>query len=137
MPGIFPQQDWLDEFAEYLNSSEKYSRVARKWEGATIFEVKAEGPLENDVAFHLDLWHGKCRSARMLVQGELIEADFVFTAPYNNFVRVLTGDLDPMQAMLTRKLVVSGSMGYLMRNIPTVLEFVRCAKEVTDGVVEI
>ena len=135
MPGIFPQQDWLDEFAEYLNSSEKYARVARKWEGDTIFEVKADGPLENDVAFYLDLWHGKCRSARILGQREPVKADFVFTAPYGNFVRVLTGDLDPMQAMMTRKLVVSGSMGYLMRNIPTVLEFVKCAKEVTDGVV--
>jgi putative sterol carrier protein len=32
--------------------------------------------------------------------------------------------------MITRKLKVQGSMGYMMRNVPTVLEFVRCAKEV-------
>lgn len=135
MPGIFPQKEWVDEFVEYLNSNDKYAKVAKKWEGDTVFEVKADGPLDQDVVFYLDLWHGKCRGARVLNADEPIKAKFVFTAPYRNFVRVLTGDLDPMQAMMTRKLVVTGSMGYLMRNIPTVLEFVRSAKAVTEGVV--
>ncbi len=44
------------------------------------------------------------------------------------------GELDPMQAMLTRKLTVKGNMGYMMRNVPTVLEFVKCAKAVTEKV---
>jgi hypothetical protein len=38
-----------------------------------------------------------------------------------------------MQAMITRKLQVKGSMPYMMRNVPTVLEFVRCARDVTDN----
>ena len=33
---------------------------------------------------------------------------------------------------LTRKLSVQGNMGLLMRNVPTVLDFVRCAQEVTE-----
>ena len=49
-------------------------------------------------------------------------------------MRVLKGDLDPMQAMMTRKLAVQGSMGYMMRHVPTVLEFVRSAQAVTDRV---
>jgi putative sterol carrier protein len=48
-------------------------------------------------------------------------------------VKVLSGELDPMQALLTRKLGVQGSMAVLMRSIPTVLDFVRCCKEVTDS----
>lgn len=67
-------------------------------------------------------------------EGESFDADFVLTAPFSNFVRVLKGDLDPMQAMLTRKLVVKGNLAYMMRNVPTVLEFVRCAQDVTDKV---
>ena len=39
-------------------------------------------------------------------------------------------ELDPMQAMITRKLRVQGSMAYMMRNVPVVLDFVRCAQEV-------
>ena len=37
-----------------------------------------------------------------------------------------------MQAMMTRKLQVQGNMSVMMRSIPVVLDFVRCAKEVTD-----
>ena len=35
-----------------------------------------------------------------------------------------------MQAMLTRKLHVIGSMAYVLRNVPVVLDFVRCCRRV-------
>jgi putative sterol carrier protein len=80
---------------------------------------------------YLDLWHGSCRDAYVVEAGEEKDAAFVLKAPYENFVRVLTGEMDPMTAMLTRKLKVTGSMSYMMRNVPTVLDFVRCAQEIT------
>jgi putative sterol carrier protein len=39
-----------------------------------------------------------------------------------------------MTAMMTSKLKVKGSMGYMMRNVPTVLDFVRVAQEVTTEI---
>jgi hypothetical protein len=36
--------------------------------------------------------------------------------------------------MMTNKLKVQGSLGYMMRNVPTVLDFVRCAREVTTEI---
>jgi putative sterol carrier protein len=36
--------------------------------------------------------------------------------------------------MLTRKLKVKGNMAVMMRNVPVVLDFVRCAREVTDEI---
>lgn len=134
MAGIFPQSDWLKSLEDYLNSNEKYAQVAKKWEGDLVFEIKADGPIPEDVYVYLDLWHGKCRNSKIMQEGESLDATFVLTAPYSNFVRVLKGDLDPMQAMLTRKLMVKGNLGYMMRNVPTVLEFVRCAQAVTDKV---
>ena len=47
-----------------------------------------------------------------------------------NFLNILGGAIDPMQAMPTRKLIVDGDMIYMMRNVPVVLDFVRCAKSV-------
>jgi hypothetical protein len=35
-----------------------------------------------------------------------------------------------MQAMITRRLKVEGSMAYMLRNVPTVLDFVRCCSSV-------
>jgi putative sterol carrier protein len=42
--------------------------------------------------------------------------------------------MNPMTAMMTSKLKVKGSMGYMMRNVPTVLDFVRVAQEVTKEI---
>jgi putative sterol carrier protein len=39
-----------------------------------------------------------------------------------------------MTAMMTNKLRVKGSLGYMMRNVPTVLDFVRCVQEVTTEI---
>ena len=134
MAAIFPNQEWLDNFETYLNTNEKYARIAKNWEGDLAFDIKADGPLENDLLVYLDLWHGKCREAKFITAGKDFEAAFILVAPFSNFVRVLKGEIDPMQAMMTRKLAIKGSMTYMMRNVPTVLEFVRCAQSVTDKV---
>jgi len=61
------------------------------------------------------------------------KAVFTLRGPYGNYARLLEGKLEPMTALLTRKLGVQGNMAVLMRNIPTVLDFVRCCREVTDN----
>jgi putative sterol carrier protein len=108
--------------------------VAQNWEGDLIFHVEPSGALTEPLCFYIDLWHGKCRGVRTVPAGDPTKAAFDLTATYDNLVRVLKGSLDPMQAMLTRKLQVKGSMPYMMRNVPTVLEFVRCAQDVTEKV---
>lgn len=72
----------------------------------------------------------------MVYDGHLEDFKPAFTlkSSYDNFVSILQGKLDPTTAMLTNKLRVKGNMGYMMRNIPTVLDFVRCAREVTGEI---
>ena len=132
MSAVFPSLEWLHDLQEKLNSDEKYAEVAKKWEGDMACVLEADDRLAEKKILYLDLWHGKCREVAEL--GDIAEKNpaFVLTASYTNFLRVLQGDLDPMQAMLTRKLGVKGNMAVMMRNVPTVLDFVRCAKEVTD-----
>jgi putative sterol carrier protein len=134
MGAIFPTPEWLKSFEEKLNTDEKYAKVGSKWEGDLCFVIQPEGNLKEKVILYLDLWHGKCRGAEVLQDPISHSPAFTLSAGYGNFARVLTGDLDPMQAMLTRKLGVKGNMAVMMRNIPTVLEFVRCAKEITEGI---
>jgi putative sterol carrier protein len=138
MTHSFPSPEWLQALKDKLNSDEKYAQTAQKWEGEIVFFIEAGGPIQETMIFYTDLWHGECRDAFTVsdeVQLKELAPAFILTAPYQTFVRVLKGQLDPMQAMITRKLKVQGSMGYMMRNVPTVLEFVRCAKEIdTDFV---
>jgi len=131
----FPSLEWLQGLEEKLNSDEKYAKVAKNWEGDLVFLIEPEGNLEQQLTFYLDLWHGSCRSVDYNPGLEKYhEPVFTLTAKYNNITAILTGKLDPMTAMMTNKLKVKGSLGYMMRNVPTVLDFVRCAREVTTDI---
>ncbi len=127
----FPSEDWLAAFEEILNSDEQYARIAAKWEGDIMFVIEPdEGTSDPALQYFMDLWHGKCRNAYVvgLEDTDAPKPAYIFRATRSQFLQVLKGELDPMQAMLTRRLRVEGSMAYMLRNIPTVLDFVRCAK---------
>lgn len=130
----FPSKEWVEAFVAVLNEDERYAEIARKWEGDLAFVIEADEGLDAPVmVIYMDLWHGKCRGWGTYTEGdpEIPEPKFFLTATRSQFMRVLRGELDPMQAMMTRRLKVRGDMGYMLRNIPTVLDFVRCAQQVS------
>jgi putative sterol carrier protein len=135
MAAIFPSEEWLKELEQKLNSDARYREIAKNWEGDLFIFVEPEGNLTDRVVLYLDLWHGTCRKAEYqpITESRPIPT-FTLTANYNNITSILTGKLNPMTAMMTSKLKVKGSMGYMMRNVPTVLDFVRCAQEVTSEI---
>lgn len=131
----FPTQEWVKAFMQKLNEDSQYRQVARNWEGDIYFVIEPGGSLAERTDLYFDLWHGACREAFVVGESQAPKPAFTLKAPYENFVQVLTGELHPMQALMTRKLNVHGNLAVLMRNVPTVLDFVRCAREVTDGFV--
>ena len=130
---IFPTDDWLIAMMEKLNTDEKYANIARNWEGDMLFLIEGDGTRQDSTRYYLDLWHGKCRDCYVVQSEQEVKAVFTLRAHYGNFVRLLKGELEPMQSLLTRKIGVQGNMAVLMRNVPTVLDFVRCAREITTG----
>lgn len=135
MSAIFPSPEWLRGLEEKINSDDKYAQTAKNWEGDVLFIIAPDGNLESPLSLYFDLWHGSCRLTEYNPDPEKFQ-DVVFTmnANYRNITAILTGKLDPMTAMMTNKLKVHGNWGYLMRSVPTVLDFVRCAREVTDEI---
>lgn len=132
---VFPSQEWLVGLEHKLNVDERYAEVAKNWEGDLFFHIESEGNLKEDLTFYLDLWHGKCRKAVYKPDAASYpKPAFTLTATYNNITSVLTGKMNPMTAMMTMKLKVHGSMAYMMRNVPTVLDFVRVANEATTEI---
>lgn len=129
----FPDQAWLMALIDKLNTDEKYAQVAKNWEGDMVVLIQPGGTLADQVAFYLDLWHGKCRDAYPIDENFALKPVFTLMGPYDNYIRLLKGEIEPMQALLTRKIAVQGNMAVLMRSVPTVLDFVRCCREVTDA----
>jgi putative sterol carrier protein len=135
MAAIFPSEAWLKGLEEKLNSDQHYREIAKNWEGDLFFFIEPEGNLDKQLTFYLDLWHGTCRKVDYQPTAESYpNPTFTLTANYHNITSILTGKLNPMTAMMTSKLKVKGSLGYMMRNVPTVLDFVRCAQEVTTEI---
>ncbi|NOH02472.1 MAG: hypothetical protein HND47_11220 [Chloroflexi bacterium] len=135
MTAVFPSEEWLKGLEVKLNSDDKYREIAKNWEGDLFFFIEPEGNLKERLTFYLDLWHGACRKVDYNPEPSTYpKPTFTLTATYDNIAAILSGRLNPMTAMMTMKLKVNGSMGYMMRNVPTVLDFVRCAQEVTKEI---
>ena len=129
----FPSAEWVQTLKDKLNTDEKYAEVAQKWEGDMRLILEPDNSLQEGMWIYFDLWHGKCRDAYIEDQSSTKNPLFILKAPYENFLKILTGEVGPMQAMMTRMISVRGSMIVFMRNVPTVLDFVRCCREVTNS----
>jgi putative sterol carrier protein len=135
MAAIFPSEEWLQGLEGKLNSDSRYNEIAKNWEGDLLFFIEPEGNLKERLTFYLDLWHGTCRKVEYKpVADSYPNPTFTLSASYNNITAILTRKLNPMTAMMTSKLKVKGSLGYMMRNVPTVLDFVRVAQEATTEI---
>jgi putative sterol carrier protein len=136
MSAIFPSEEWLKGLEAKLNTDRRYHEIAKKWEGDLFFFIELDGRLQERLTFYLDLWHGTCRRVEYKPSADSYpNPTFTLTASYKDITSILTGKLNPMTAMMTSKLKVKGNMGYMMRNVPTVLDFVRVAQEVTTEIV--
>jgi putative sterol carrier protein len=135
MSAIFPSEEWLKGLEAKINSDEHYGELAKNWEGDLFIIVEPKGNLKEQITVYLDLWHGKCRKVEYNPSESAHPAPtFTLTGNYDDIRDIVTGRLNPMTAMMTMKLKVKGSMGYMMRNVPTVLDYVRCMQEVTTEI---
>jgi putative sterol carrier protein len=109
--------------------------IAKNWEGDMFIIISPTGNLKEELTVYLDLWHGTCRKAEYNPPASAYpNPTFTLTSTYDDIRDLVTGKLNPMTAMMTMKLKVKGNMGYMMRNVPTVLDFVRCMQEVTKEI---
>lgn len=131
----FPSPEYLQALMDELNSDERYAEVAKNWEGDIIFTIEPDKGVDSSelpVALYMDLWHGECRGAKVIdaEAANQVKPIFVLRGPRKEFMAVLSGEVEAMQAMLTGRLKLRGSMTYMMRNIPTIMDFVRVCRKV-------
>lgn len=122
----FPSDAWIKKMMEDLNQSDTYQAAAKNWEGDFLFVVEPGGSLAQTTLLYMDLWHGKCRDAYLVSDPESVQPAYRLVGTIDNWKKVMTRQLDPMQAMMTGKLKLHGSMGVVMRNV-------RAAKELVES----
>ena len=128
----FPSDEWLSAFAGLVNGSVEYREAAATWEGdiAFVFEAEPDRGVPDDVWAVLDLWHGACRSARLVTPSEGERARYVIRAPYSRWKEVLRERIDPVKGMMQGKLKLQGDLPTIVRHVRAANELVRLTGEV-------
>jgi putative sterol carrier protein len=127
---LFPSEDWLVALVEELNSNQVYREVAKNWEGDFYFIIEPDGGLRNKVIAYMDLWHGGCRSASIVVDENEKSPEFRIRAPLSKWRRVLEKQMNPIQGMLTGQLKVKGNMMKIVKTPRAALELVNCCSNI-------
>lgn len=133
MPIPFPSDAWIQALMAELNSSPAYREAASHWEGDFYFIVAPDSGTEawgRPVTLYMDLWHGECRTACEVLDPSAHTPEFIIEAPLKFWRSVLTGRLDPIQALVTRQLKLKGPMLKVMRAPRAAAELVRCCGRV-------
>ena len=133
MPISFPSDAWIKAMMVDLNASNAYLEAAKNWEGDFYFIIEPGGSLEKPVILYMDLFHGKCREAHLVTEPDSESPAFRLSGPVTNWKKVMTKKLDPMQAMMTGQLKLTGPMAIVMRNVRAAKELVEsCTRIETD-----
>lgn len=127
---LFPSEDWLSALVEELNSNQVYREVAKNWEGDFYFIIEPDSGLKNKVIAYMDLWHGECRSASLIVDENEKSPEFRIRAPLSKWRRVLEKQMNPIQGMLTGQLKVKGNIMKIVKTPRAALELVNCCSNV-------
>lgn len=120
----FPSPEWMEQFLQELNNSETYASVAKSWEGDLVLMI------EGSSGVYLDLWHGECRAAEYLTDPYSRAAEFRISASLEKWRKILEGQLDPVQGLMTRQIRLEGNIVKLLKYVKAAQELVRCATRV-------
>lgn len=127
----FPSEDWVKEFTEKLSGNETYKQAAKSWEGDITFVCSRDDSFESDVAMWFDLYHGECREAQYFDSvDDAPKSAFRYKGPYKNWVRLIHGEIDPIQGVLTGKFKLEGPMMKIMRYTKAAKELVNTASQI-------
>lgn len=129
-PIPFPSDAWIKQLMTELNTSAAYQEAAKTWEGDLYFIIEPEGGLTETTYLYVDLWHGECRQAYVVDDPARLEPEFRLTAPVNVWKQIIERKLDPIKAMLTRKLKLQGNMAKIMRHVKAANEMVNCTTHI-------
>ena len=126
MPLLFGTPEWVEAYAKTVNASKAYEDAAKTWEGDFVFVITPAGNLDHEIRMYVDLFHGKVgpKGYKILAEGEEVESEFVYSGPYNNWVKLIEKKIDPIQGLMQGKFKLKGNMGKVMRAVKAAQELV-------------
>lgn len=127
MPLVFPSAAWASAYRDAINANPLYKQTAAGWDqGAIALVCKPDAALgiELPQAIILDLHHGECRAVVYSADpADLAQTPFVIEAAYPQWKAVISGEIDPIRAML------AGQLRLTKGHLPTIIRDVEGSKQ--------
>jgi len=127
MPLVFPSADWASAYRDAINANALYKKSAAGWDqGAIAFVCKPDAALGIDgpQAIILDLHQGACRGVQYATDTvALASTPFIIEASYAQWKSVISGQIDPIKAML------QGQLRLTKGHLPTIIRDVEGSKQ--------
>jgi len=120
--------EWTQILAEIIDGDAEYRTAAKTWEGAIALVVQAKPELgvDEDISVVLDLWHGDCRSGKILPKEEAAKAPYVMTGSLDTWKAVATGKTDAIKATMLGKIKLKGNMANVVRHVKAAKRLADC-----------
>ncbi len=126
-PYMLASPEWVAALEKNVQGDAAYKEAGKTWEGSITIHILANPSIgiDADVFLLMDLWHGDCRSMRLVPPKTGKAGDFVITGEYDKWKAVIKGELDTVKGMMQGKLKLTGDM-------PTVIRQVAAAKRMVE-----
>jgi putative sterol carrier protein len=124
--------EWSRACCQALNERPNYASVAADWRDAVVLVMGADPALgiHDDRAVFLDLYEGACRGTRVATAEDRASAPFVLRADAASWRRILSGDTDPVSAVMRGELRLErGSLMAMAMYAPAAREMLAAASE--------
>jgi putative sterol carrier protein len=126
MAYLFPSQEWVVQLQMEVNQNEAYANSGKTWEGDFYFVIEPGPGLKQPAKMYLDLRRGKCLEAFLEGPTDSKRPEFTISGTVDTYRKVFDKKLDPIQALMTKKLKVQGNMMKIMRSVKATLDLVNC-----------
>lgn len=118
-PYMLATPEWISVLEKNVQGDEAYRQAGKTWEGSITIHFKADPAIGIDRDLHIlmDLWHGECRSMRLVPARAGQAGAYVITGDYDRWKAVMSGEIDPVKGMMQGKLKLKGDMATVVRQV--------------------
>jgi putative sterol carrier protein len=131
-PYLYFSPEWVHLYEGAVQGDQQYKEAAKDWEGSVALHVEKAPQYGIDVDIYLlmDLWHGDCRSMRIVPPEAGEAADYVITGSMDQWCKVGRRELDVVKGMMQGKLRLKGDLPTIVRAVKASMRLVELSGEV-------
>lgn len=118
---VFPSREWCEEAIRLLNEDPEIAQAADGWDADFGAVIEAEpGKLQSTFTVHVVPKDGRIAKFKVLPDPDdldEIEPAYLARAPYSVWKGLIQGTVDPVEAVLKRRINVQGDLQPLIERL--------------------